>query len=72
MGIVMKFYSVVVIAFSLYMLLYKMMQEKLVSYREIHLQTDSHEGVVCGFLHRSLYHGLHESRHHLCFIRIAI
>ena len=72
MGIVMKFYSVVVIAFSLYMLLYKTMQEKLVSYGKFHLQADSHEGVICGFLHRSLHHGLHESRHHLCSIRIAI
>ena len=72
MGVVMKFYSVVVIAFSVYMLLYKMMKEKLVYYKIDSLYTDSYEGVVCWFLHWSLHHGLYESCHYLCVIRIAV
>lgn len=38
MGVVMKIYSVFVVALSLYMFLYKLMKEKMVSY--IHMIKD--------------------------------
>lgn len=72
MGIVMKFYSLFVIALTLYMMLYKTMKEKLVGNRTFPLRLDSHEGALCRFLSWSLHHGLHEPRDHLRAVRIAV